>query len=318
MVRTMTQIFTVFAMGAVYQLSDRLVVTPGPGKCYRPWDDGFNKSIVFRARDALVLIGFSGKAYIDELPTDAWVAWKLTGLYPEAATTIGVLPIRPDIYHAPEILRVELEAAFAPMSDNECGLLTLSAMGVQVWGPGRRRVRLVDWSVANSRRNPRVFTVRRGKSPRRPQARFMRVAFNPQPSDSRLAEVRAEMERGPGLSTEEEFQDRLLSAYKVLIEGRGDTVGSDYMFVRVSGRDPQVYVSYQRSDTKPGAGPFLPGLTPWLILGSLVQPPANCVGLPDFYSRKFHVHIDGAGQLRGWGGIVYEPRRPSPYRARNR
>ena len=49
----------------------------------RPFDDASNKIVIFRARDAIVSIGFTGVAYLDGIPTDEWVARHLV---PEAYT----------------------------------------------------------------------------------------------------------------------------------------------------------------------------------------------------------------------------------------
>jgi len=43
------------------------------------FDELSNKNIVYCARDALVTIGYTGCAYIGSMPTDQWIAEKLTG-----------------------------------------------------------------------------------------------------------------------------------------------------------------------------------------------------------------------------------------------
>ncbi len=54
-------------------VSDRLVSAGG-----KPFDSLANKTVVFRATDGLVAIGYTGAAFIDGLPTDSWIANELS------------------------------------------------------------------------------------------------------------------------------------------------------------------------------------------------------------------------------------------------
>jgi hypothetical protein len=44
-----------------------------------PHDAVSNKVLVYRARNALVAIGYAGVAYVQGVPTDQWIAEKLWG-----------------------------------------------------------------------------------------------------------------------------------------------------------------------------------------------------------------------------------------------
>jgi hypothetical protein len=74
----MTLILTIANPAFVLQVSDRLV-TVKRGSAVGSHDPIANKTIVYRARDGLVSIGYSGIAYIGNLPTDEWIAQLLWG-----------------------------------------------------------------------------------------------------------------------------------------------------------------------------------------------------------------------------------------------
>jgi hypothetical protein len=74
----LTQILTAATPNFIVQVSDRLVVTMRGGEI-QDHDIFANKTVVYRASDALVTIGYSGVAYINNVPTDEWIAAILFG-----------------------------------------------------------------------------------------------------------------------------------------------------------------------------------------------------------------------------------------------
>jgi hypothetical protein len=77
----------------------------------RAFDAVSNKSLVYFARDALAVIGYSGVAYVEDTPTDEWIAQVLTGVvFPEKDDRRGAIRIGPrdqmlDIGQSAELLR---------------------------------------------------------------------------------------------------------------------------------------------------------------------------------------------------------------------
>lgn len=61
------------------QSSDRVVSVARPHGLPRVLDSTFNKTVVFKATDALVTISFTGLAVLDGRPTDQWIAEHLWG-----------------------------------------------------------------------------------------------------------------------------------------------------------------------------------------------------------------------------------------------
>src|SRR5215216_6024666 len=73
----------------VLQVSDRLLTLTGGGQEFDPMS---NKSLVYFARDALVVIGYSGLAYIDRTSTDEWIAQVVTDVvFPQTGERRGAL-----------------------------------------------------------------------------------------------------------------------------------------------------------------------------------------------------------------------------------
>ena len=59
-------------------VADRLVSKRSSrGHRLGPWEKGFNKSLVYGCRDALVSLAFAGPAYIDGKSSDHWIAQQL-------------------------------------------------------------------------------------------------------------------------------------------------------------------------------------------------------------------------------------------------
>jgi hypothetical protein len=73
-VRRLTLILTYVSDRFVVHVSDRLVSRPNDR-----WDPTANKTVVFRAQDAIGTIGYTGDAYLGNIPTDGFIAELLSG-----------------------------------------------------------------------------------------------------------------------------------------------------------------------------------------------------------------------------------------------
>lgn len=72
----MTIILTAVLPDVVIQASDRLVTMQGD---YRVHDSTANKSVVYVGVNCRLLIGYTGLAYINDVPTDEWIVEQLHG-----------------------------------------------------------------------------------------------------------------------------------------------------------------------------------------------------------------------------------------------
>ncbi len=67
----MTLILTATYAHRLIHVSDRLTSLSGSGS---QWEGSANKSLVVRTDDGLAFVGYSGNAYVGDVPTDAWLA----------------------------------------------------------------------------------------------------------------------------------------------------------------------------------------------------------------------------------------------------
>lgn len=115
----MTKIIAVSSAGLMCHGADRLVSAGGSS-----FDPLANKTLVYSAPDALAAISYTGSAYLEDLPTDEWLARALTGIdeeitappgFTSGASTwrsqrYGPLPRWPDVGGAAHLLAQELES----------------------------------------------------------------------------------------------------------------------------------------------------------------------------------------------------------------
>jgi hypothetical protein len=96
----MTLILTFASPFYVLQVSDRLVTVSG-----KEFDAVANKNVIYLARDADATIGYTGRAFVDRVPTDQWIAEKLGGSRAEGERprkpairfTVGPIPKWPKL-----------------------------------------------------------------------------------------------------------------------------------------------------------------------------------------------------------------------------
>lgn len=74
----MTLVLSFACHGIAVQVADRLV-SQQRGRAISPLDQIANKLLIYRARDAIVSMGYAGQAFIGEIPTDEWIAQLLSG-----------------------------------------------------------------------------------------------------------------------------------------------------------------------------------------------------------------------------------------------
>src|SRR5689334_7331451 len=104
----MTLLLTLASRDFILQVSDRLVTKNGS-----PFDPMANKSLVYRAQDAIVTMAYTGSAYIAGQPTDVYLAEAILGEKHEGGLRIGpsrhVMTIGPAI----KLLAEKLAIGFA-------------------------------------------------------------------------------------------------------------------------------------------------------------------------------------------------------------
>ncbi|WP_291832694.1 hypothetical protein [Brevundimonas sp.] len=310
----MTLVLTAMCPIYVVQVSDRLV-TVGPA----PHDVMSNKTIVYRARDALVSIGYSGVAYVGDVPMDDWIAGTLWGgpipRGPDGkrpAKSFGPAPVLRDIGQAAAHLEHAIKGLASAAVDKHGLYLTLAG-----WQGQRHGARPI---VMEIERREGVTTVRR--SPRRPAkgqefrlhsigARLSTEAFR-----ARFASLRGE----GGLNcTIEEVETRF-----------AETIRETAMCVPSVGEN-LLSVVLPRPDLGPATCRFLPARphavrirtatrdmvmdvahSPWIVGPSVLYPPSAEIGETVMDLGGVPLVIVGAAPTSGLLGLSSSIRRPLP------
>jgi hypothetical protein len=144
--------------------SDRLVTYSSiPGE----HDVFANKAIVLAAHCGIVSIGYTGLAYLGEIPTDEWIA---EVLWREPLGPGGTVftPPRPDKRRMnagayAELLRSSLATRFSELPARSRADLTVAFFGVH-WHTDDSRLRPINWYISNSPRDLTTFTTVRMKA----------------------------------------------------------------------------------------------------------------------------------------------------------
>lgn len=167
----MSLVLTAACPAFTVQVSDRLISTEDrrpnlainrPAK-RSPFDALSNKSIVYRARDAIVSMGYVGSAYLERKPTDEWIAERLWGEPLTVRTPDGRIPIC--VGPAPRSRDIglavrALEEALASVAPTEHGL-TIAIAGWQAVRKNAGRPIVIELG-----KRPNDRSVSRFRSPR--------------------------------------------------------------------------------------------------------------------------------------------------------
>jgi hypothetical protein len=157
----MTTILTFSCNAFILQVSDRLISAESGG-IRKKFDELSNKAIVYRARNAIVSIGYGGPAYLQGMPTDEWIAERLFGEpLPRARDDRPCMrtgrsrSFWPDFGWAIRQLRMELES----VPPDTVGLTIICAG----WQCVRSRARPI---IVELKRHPNSSSVQINEAPR--------------------------------------------------------------------------------------------------------------------------------------------------------
>lgn len=207
-----------------FHASDRLTtITPTPKNPDRAWDIHANKTVIVCGSDCWLVIGYTGLAYLDGKPTDAFIASVLAGR--DNLTGMGAwLPGRP--LHYREITR-SIESAMhdaysrLPAAARDHPTI-VSGVGVQNRKPRPRHVAFRA-TITRHGVNHRELADRQ-----QPQTRFHTDAIGSY--DPRIHDWMRARLRDDGNESPERFRDIMMDA--VTETGRNsDVVGEDVMGV---------------------------------------------------------------------------------------
>jgi hypothetical protein len=273
----MTLIHTVATARWLLQVSDRLVTVTRPARVER-FDAQSNKTVVFHATDGIATLSYSGLAFLERAPTDAWIASKLNGVeHPFDPTGVAFsfrMGIRRTVWPKLGLALQSLAAELTKLTARKSRL-----KGIPVC------IAVAGWHWYR-RKQPRPFVAEISRttggeykidwSPRRHRYHIAHLVLPDTPfADDELAEIDNCLARVD-----------LTAASVVLVKSiqrvaaRSETVGPDCMAVSLS--HPYVQSPLLRTEFVLHAGeepaPLCRAYSPWVIGPRECFPPALMVG----------------------------------------
>lgn len=310
----MTLVLTAASPFHVVQVSDRLVTAGG-----RDHDAVSNKTVIYRAKDALVSIGYSGVAYVGDMPMDEWIAGTLWGGLPprgadgvRPAKSLGFAPVTRDIGQAV----AHLEQAIGGL-----GSAAIEAHGLYLtiagWQENRNGMRPV---VIEIERRAGVTTIQR--SPRRfPKGQEFRVHSIGARVSAEAAQAHfASLRTARGLCcTIEDVETRLAAIIRETSTG-SPGVGANLLSVRLPRPDLgwsmcrflPAELHAVRIEAAQGSMVTDVAHCPWIVGPSVLYPPGVEVGETVLGLGGLPFVIVGAAPRAGLRGLSSSIRRPPP------
>lgn len=275
----MTQIISLGTPRYVLQVSDRLVSKKDPGK-FGTHDARFNKHVLFGASDAIVAIGFTGLAYLADVPTDQWIAAMLAGEQPTApqggpgcGTRIQTAPASwPDIGIAIQNLRADLGDLFRRLNKEQRKEgLSLTIIGWQWKRRGANKVRRPRPILINLSYDPNAATFSTQFALRYWgwEKNGFGIKAAPALPKANFDKILSYLQAPPGnMLTDEVAESIFIAAIRELALAPDRGIGQDLLSVSINVyRDPVVKVRYHPVNASEVY------YTGWIVTPGIIQPP---------------------------------------------
>ena len=272
----MTMVLGLLIRGYAFQVSDRLVTQAGGG-AVRPFDPLANKTVIFRARDGILAIGYSDRAYLDGVPTDVWIAQSLAAREFSTQFGMGAVDVSPSQWRhsGPTItrLRADAEAAIGRLTEQERNshLQRFQIIGIKL-AKRTPKVRPLLCTIEEPSYGSALSLAHYGRH--LAWDRQYLLMATPDMAAEELARLRSELKaranEGPDTC------EAILAASIRRIADEDPTVGKDLMAVQIKSRDPHVQIRYLpfTSEASPSHEGLPLAYTPWIIAPPSVHGPA--------------------------------------------
>lgn len=276
----MTQIINLIWGRYVYHLSDRLVTRQQRSR-FSVFDPNSNKTIVYRARDGYLVVGYTGLAFLDGVPTDKFLAQLIVGQQVGEGIVTHVSRDSGSVDTNTVLNRLYLGLsefwARIPKADQSAPFELTIAGWHQL--PQRSVAMPVIWALEKAGGDGRAFRARRAWRWIDWRRRFS-ASFAPSPAPVLVEELMREL-AGMRQAPLEDVEATLGRAMLRIRGDRPETVGSSYLRVRLSPwEDVQVRVRMTVSDQDRVSMRGVPheGFSPWIINPPTVFSPAELRG----------------------------------------
>lgn len=303
----MTQILGAIAWRHAFHVGDRLVTQKRKGS-YEPFDSRANKSIVFRAKNAIVAIGYSGLAFIDGYPTDTWIISTLLGRPPEEYASITSLADDSfswkGINESVRRLKIGYEEAYKRLSSAErkAGPQFFNIVG-WMYDKRRGRNRPFFCEMRSNPANPARLDASYGKHSWAWDRKFM-LQTTPDIPRTHVEWTRKKLAT-QGNKSPDEFERILIAAIRRIAKER-QTVGSTCMCIQIRPfAETQVVVRYANPRTEdkilpPSSGKRtvpIEAYSPYVVAPPTIWAPSHIHGgdawSQEMYGYKFSWKLVG-------------------------
>jgi hypothetical protein len=308
----------------VFHASDRLTsITPTQKNPDRAWDIHANKTVIVCGSDCWLVIGYTGLAYLDNKPTDAFIASVLAGGQDLAGMGMW-FPGRP--LHYREITRsleTAIHDAYSRLPAAARSHRTIvSGVGVQNRKP---RPRHVAFRAVITREGVNHFELAERHQPR---TRFFIDAIGS--SDAQILDRMRATLRAEGDESPDRFRDIMMNA--VAETGRNsEVVGEDVMGVVLEPFNRRIRVHFRSADPMSQAelavrvasesygeqSAEIPNIsTPYILAPGMFFSPAVATGGWNLMGSNIDIELTGfereaePGPMRAFWGS--HPRRVQP------
>lgn len=318
----MTQILGVVTRKLVFHVSDRLL-SQQTALGVQAFDRNSNKAVIFCARDAHVVVAYTGRAYLDNIPTDTFIAQSLLGqpLADRAFMDIGYPTAWTDIGRSVKRLQEELCGALqrTPRAERNANF------EVSILGWKQRRTR-------NKRIAPIIWDLRWQTNDDLRLRRYQRwwawfrsyvVSITPDPPDASIDQwMRAEL-REPANESVAGFQRVLIETLHRCSATSPTTIGRACLSIKLNPTgSPRARIRFHADSGRPlDPTPDDVGYSPWIVAPPLAWAPArirSTSGAHGWDSENYSWIIDGLTPAPGPLRLSQssQPRPPDPQKPR--
>ena len=281
----MTQVLQLVTRRHVFHVSDRLL-SQRAGRTTVAFDSNCNKAIVFCATDAHVVVAYTGRAYLDHIPTDTFIAQSLVGsVLSEGGAFIGVAgpPVWTDIGRSVERLRHDLTEAFGRLPDADRTMnFQVSVMGWRQRRTRNKRITPVVWHLNREEgAHDRPFVIERGDR-WWGWDRGYTLSGIPDVPTSIWTWLRDEL-RTHGDKSPDEIKRILVDALLRCADSRPEEINYSCTQILLTPTvSPHARVSFIADIRLPdGIQPLSPGYSPWVVAPPMAYAPALMRGGPE-------------------------------------
>ena len=270
----MTQIFGVVTMQHVFHVSDRLL-SQNTVSGTVPFDRNSNKTIIFRATDALAVVSYTGRAYLNHIPTDTFIAQSLLGHPLSDAGGIillGRLTSWTDIGRSVERLRQDLNETFRSLPEEQrINDFQVSVLGWRHKRSRNRGITPVIWELKRPLGELNAeFKIHRYQRWWNWNKAFV-LSMIPEVSHSIVDWMRFQI-RTHGGKSPDEIKRILVEGIRRCAEECPSTVGYSCLQVHLTPiGSPQARIRYFSDVRQPNVFPEkVYGYSPWIVAPSVV------------------------------------------------